>query len=67
MSKIQSTTNVFTLHLDHENTFSQYSTFNTKWDNDNYEKNMVKANQVYAKTKKAMNELEQYELRLVSG
>lgn len=56
-----------TLHTDHENTFSQYSTFNTKWDNDNYEKNMVKANQVYAKTKKAMNELEQYELRLAES
>ncbi|KAI7884372.1 hypothetical protein K492DRAFT_234766 [Lichtheimia hyalospora FSU 10163] len=52
------------LHTDHESTFSQYSTFNTTWDNANYEKNMVKANKVYSKTKEAMNECDYFELKL---
>ncbi|CDH56568.1 squamous cell carcinoma antigen recognized by t-cells 3-like [Lichtheimia corymbifera JMRC:FSU:9682] len=56
-----------TLHTDHESTFSQYSTFNTKWDNANYEKNMLRANKVYSKTKAMMNECDHFELKLAES
>lgn len=55
-----------TLHLDCESTFSAYSTFISTYDNSNYEDTMVKANKIYAKTKKAAEERDRYELQLDS-
>ncbi|CAO0790192.1 unnamed protein product [Mucor circinelloides] len=55
-----------TLHINCEDTFSAYSTFVSNYDNSNYEDTMVKANKIYAKTKKAAEERDQYEMQLVS-
>ncbi|KAK4511610.1 uncharacterized protein ATC70_012826 [Mucor velutinosus] len=53
-----------TLHINCEDTFSAYSTFVSNYDNSNYEDTMVKANKIYAKTKKAAEERDQYEMQL---
>jgi hypothetical protein len=54
------------LHIDCQDTFDAYSSFVTNYDNANYEKNMVEANKIYAKTKKAAEERDVYELQLAS-
>lgn len=56
-----------TLHINCEDTFSAYSTFVSNYDNNNYEDTMVKANKIYAKTKKAAEERDQYEMQLSSS
>lgn len=55
------------LHINCEDTFSAYSTFVSNYDNSNYEDTMVKANKIYAKTKKAAEERDQYEMQLTSS
>ncbi|CEP13308.1 hypothetical protein [Parasitella parasitica] len=54
------------LHLDCEETFNAYSSFVSAYDNSNYEETMVKANKIYAKTKKAAEERDYYEMQLES-
>ncbi|KAI8139243.1 hypothetical protein BJV82DRAFT_627738 [Fennellomyces sp. T-0311] len=52
------------LHTSAEETFNNFSTFNTTFDNANYEENMLQANKLYAKTQKAIEVRDQYELQL---
>ncbi|KAI8643790.1 hypothetical protein BD408DRAFT_414217 [Parasitella parasitica] len=54
------------LHMDYEDTFNAYSTFVSTYDNSNYEETMIKANKIYAKTKKAAEERDYYEMQLES-
>jgi hypothetical protein len=54
------------LHIDCDDTFSSYSGFVTTWDNANYETNMSETNKIYAKTKKASEERDVFEMKLVS-
>ena len=49
-----------------EETFNNYSTFNTNFDNQNYEESMLKANKLYSKIKAAAEVRDQYELQLVN-
>ena len=49
-----------------EETFNDFSTFNTNFDNQNYEESMLKANKLYSKTKAAAEVRDQYELQLVN-
>ncbi|KAI9266585.1 hypothetical protein BDA99DRAFT_506099 [Phascolomyces articulosus] len=53
-----------TLHTSCEQTFNDYSTFNTKHDNENYEANMIKGNKLYSKVKAAVDARDQFELKL---
>ncbi|KAF7732093.1 Splicing factor [Apophysomyces ossiformis] len=55
------------LHLACEDTFSGYSQFISKWDNSNYETNMVESNKIYAETKVAADERDLYEQKLASA
>jgi hypothetical protein len=48
-----------------DDTFSAYSTFETRFDNQHYMKNIKLANAVYAKAKSDLNSLEKWELKLV--
>lgn len=54
------------LHTSYEETFTDYSGFVTAHDNANYEENMVNANRIYSKTKRAAEERDLLELKLVS-
>ncbi|KAI8969015.1 hypothetical protein BDF20DRAFT_916429 [Mycotypha africana] len=54
------------LHIQYADTFSAYSTFISNYANTNYEKTMVEANKVFAKTKKAAEERDVYEMKLTS-
>ncbi|KAI9493907.1 hypothetical protein BDB00DRAFT_821201 [Zychaea mexicana] len=53
-----------TLHTSSEETFNKYSTFNTNFDNQNYEQSMLKANKIYSKVKEAAEVRDQFELQL---
>ncbi|KAI9319735.1 hypothetical protein BX666DRAFT_2024808 [Dichotomocladium elegans] len=55
------------LMADYQNTFNQYSTFITTYDNANYEENMVKANKVFAKTKAAADDRDMFEIKLAES
>ena len=55
------------LHIDCQDTFDAYSSFVTAYDNSNYESNMVQSNKVFSKTKRAADERDFYELKLVSS
>ncbi|KAK9767498.1 Splicing factor, variant 2 [Basidiobolus ranarum] len=53
-----------TPHAELENTFSQYSTFVTKYSNQNYEAEMVAANPIYTKAMGFCTQIELYEVAL---
>lgn len=55
------------LHIDCEDTFSAYSSFVTTWDNANYEKILSETNKLYAKTKRAAEERDVFEMKLVAN
>lgn len=55
------------LHIDCEETFNGYSTYITAWDNNNYEENMVQANKIYADTKRAADERDVFEQKLIAA
>lgn len=55
------------LHIDCEETFNAYSSFVTAHDNTHYESNMVESNKIYAKTKRAAEGRDIFELKLVSS
>lgn len=48
-------------HLTISNTFQQYSSFITKFDNDNYEQHLLSCNPVYQKSKQVVLEIENWE------
>ncbi len=51
--------------VDIDDTFSAYSTFETRFDNQNYMKNIKLGNSVYVKAKTDLDALERWELKLV--
>ncbi|KAG0763735.1 hypothetical protein G6F57_006162 [Rhizopus arrhizus] len=55
------------LHIDCEETFNGYSTYITAWDNNNYEDNMIQANKTYADTKRAADERDIFEQKLIAA
>lgn len=55
------------LHIDCEDTFNSYSSFVTAHDNTNYESNMLESNKIYAKTKRAAEDRDIFEMKLVSS
>ncbi|KAG2225828.1 hypothetical protein INT45_007072, partial [Circinella minor] len=52
------------IYIASEETFNNYSTFNTNFDNQNYEESMLKANKLYSKIKAAAEVRDQFELQL---
>lgn len=60
-------TRLSVLHMDYEDTFNAYSSFISNYENSNYEESMVHANKIFAKTKVAAEERDNYEMKLVSS
>ncbi|KAI9139611.1 hypothetical protein BKA69DRAFT_1126432 [Paraphysoderma sedebokerense] len=53
-------------HADVADTFSAYSNFESRYDNQNYESNLVTANRIFQKTQVYVDKLEKYERAIAS-